>query len=704
MQFQILLLFVGISLSVSASPHNEYIVVLEDHASLSSLPGQYKEWRIGDFHAFAVRVDPQTIDAIRALPSVKYVEENRLVQLPTTIVGHTQRHVDRSNERRATTGTCDSKVAASWGQCYTTTPEANCLPLGNYDYQDDWGNNVSVYVIDSGVDCTHPEFSMIECTCFEGGFGTNIASETPCNSTTLVDWHGTHVSSTIVGTTVGIAPSVSELVAINVDESNTIYLDVIFDDFQYVFDRCQERSGPCVVNLSFGPLDVTLVGAMKAAVAASFNPLVYVAASGNGNFETCDAYNTTYDVLGDAEPNVLIVGATDIFGDLAPFSNGGDCVDIFAPGVYIQGAVLGVGYGIANGTSMASPHVAGVVAAYLSVDPMIRDMTYHLETNAHASPKVVDVHDNGGTPKPIVFIDCGYNVTHCGDEHCVRSAVQSGHMIRLTNNITLTDELNVTSPHVVTIDGGQNRFEMDAQSGSRHIRNHGTLVLLNLRLRNGHETVGGSVYNDGFLYVKNVVFECNTATQGEVLYSVGNTSITSGEAYVRNATVAFYPPMHGLNLTETASCGTLAPTSSPTAPTNAPTDSPTTPTNAPTAAPTDSPTAPTASPTDAPSASPSHSPTDSPTSPTHSPSHSPTNEPTPTTDSPSFLIWDLDDDAFLDDDSDWTTFATVCAIFSVFIVSVAFYKCRKRSSPRGNDYIRLPSNELSLSVIGLKRQ
>jgi len=117
-----------------------------------------------------------------------------------------------------------------------------------------------------------------------------------------------------------------------------------------------------VANMSLGGGKTSaLDAAVNAAVSAGIH---FAVAAGNDNADACN-----YSPAAASEP--VTVGASDLSDTRAYFSNYGKCTDIFGPGVSIQSTWIGSKYAIntISGTSMASPHIAGLLAYYLSLQP-----------------------------------------------------------------------------------------------------------------------------------------------------------------------------------------------------------------------------------------------------------------------------------------------------------------------------------------------
>ena len=252
---------------------------------------------------------------------------------------------------------------ATWG---IDRVDQNALPLDNtYNYAND-GSNVTVYIIDTGINFAHVDFG--------GRASTGIDEVTIGGSAADCNGHGTHVSGTVGGTTYGVAKNV-RLVAVrvlNCQGSGTTSGVVAGIDWVTA-----NRVLPAAANMSLGGgLSTTLNQAVARAVASG---VTFAVAAGNSSASACNSSPSS-------EPSAITVGATDINDAFAYFSNFGSCVDINAPGVNITSDWYSsnTATNTISGTSMATPHVAGAAALYLSANPTATpaDVASALTSNA----------------------------------------------------------------------------------------------------------------------------------------------------------------------------------------------------------------------------------------------------------------------------------------------------------------------------------
>jgi subtilisin family serine protease len=341
----------------------QYIVVLKNNtADVETEASRLSQSYFGDranghtyrraLKGFSVRMSEQQANKLAADSRVAFVEEDSAVSISVTQTGATW-GLDRIDQRD--------------------------LPLdGNYNYNAT-GTGVKAYIIDTGIRATHTQLAgrvISGFTAINDGLGTNDGNG-----------HGTHVSGTVGGSTYGVAKNVT-LVAVRVlDSSGSGTNSGVISGVDWVTSD-HLPGQPAVANMSLGGGAST---ALDTAVNNSINDgVTYAIAAGNSNTDACTQSPARV-------ANAITVGATTITDARASFSNFGTCVDIFAPGNNITSSwnTSDTATNTISGTSMATPHVAGVAALFL-------------ETNPGASPATVTAAIvNGATPNKVTSPGAG---------------------------------------------------------------------------------------------------------------------------------------------------------------------------------------------------------------------------------------------------------------------------------------------------------
>lgn len=295
----------------------EYVVVLNegtDPTAVASVAGvRPSHVYTAALTGFAARLSPGQVTALRHHPDVAYVEQNQVTE-PQWV-----------------------QSPAPWG--LDRIDQTN-LPLNNQYVYNSLGQNVMAYIIDSGILTGHPEFGGRAGVVYDAFGGTGQ----DCHG------HGTGVAGVVGSKTYGVAKGL-RLAAVRVlDCTGTGTTAGLIGGINFVASSHPLMS---VANIS---ISVPLSGAVNTAVNNLFASGVYVAvAAGNNSANACN-------FSPGAVTAITTVTASDQFDNHVFGSNFGGCVDLYAPGRNVPTVGLTSTPVIANGTSIAAPHVTGTAA------------------------------------------------------------------------------------------------------------------------------------------------------------------------------------------------------------------------------------------------------------------------------------------------------------------------------------------------------
>ncbi|KAI0667120.1 peptidase S8/S53 domain-containing protein [Trametes maxima] len=304
---------------------------------------------------YAGRFSDATIEQLRQMPEVEYVEKDQIVR---TL------EVERVDAEKFNT-----QKGAPWGLARIShRKKLTFSTFTKYEYDADGGEGVDVYVIDTGINVKHIEFEG------RASWGKTI----PQNDEDVDgNGHGTHCAGTIASRKYGVAKA-AHVIAVKVLGSNgSGTMSDVVGGVAWAAEAAKKKAAAAlaefratgktshkgsVANMSLGggksrALDDTVNKAVDAGIH-------FAVAAGNDNRDACNNSPA-------AAEKAITVGASTLADERAYFSNHGSCVDVFAPGLNILSTYIGSNSSVTtmSGTSMASPHTAGLLAYLLSLYP-----------------------------------------------------------------------------------------------------------------------------------------------------------------------------------------------------------------------------------------------------------------------------------------------------------------------------------------------
>lgn len=326
------------------------------------------------------------------------------------------------------------------------------------------GAGTVVVVVDSGINHAHQEFTGRILTDldwdFVGADPEDLEDEddhpAECSSGEGVG-HGTHVAGIAAGRTYGVAPGAKILPLRVFDCDGYAWFHDLYYAFGYALDLDAELGERMVVNYSGGvytdDLDaeqlaaVTEIESLVREVVAAGVPVVTAA----GNYAEDACISSPGRVS-----SVINVAASDISDRRAAFSDRGRCADLFAPGVGIRSAWVGSSSASASldGTSMAAPHVAGVVARFLEREPRASSGQVWGAVRDLSTWDVVS--DLAGTPNRLVYSDVRFAAPGAPTSTALRTD-HAGQSVLLSWKAPLRDNGRAVTGYRVTRSGTDSR-------------------------------------------------------------------------------------------------------------------------------------------------------------------------------------------------------------------------------------------------------
>ncbi|XP_077301394.1 uncharacterized protein LOC143921965 [Arctopsyche grandis] len=326
---------------------------------LNNQDGKVRKTKVG----YTMELTSETLEKIKKHPKIIHIEEDQIVTIASVEYREAQSEISFVMQNNS-----------SWGLSRISGHKHQ------YEYLKDGGKNVVVYVLDTGIDVTHPEFegrAEFKYNAVEGspdideqGHGTHcagvigsksfgVAKQAKLFGVKILDKHGMGSISKLIE---GIDFVIDDYLKIKDKGHGYIFkqdniIDYIFGD-QHPFFTTNKKI-QAVVNMSVGGAKSVALNFAVRHASRDYN-IHFSTAAGNEHKDACE-YSPS------SSSTSLTIGASDKKDFIASFSNNGHCVNLFAPGVEIISTWPNNRTKIASGTSMATPHVAGIMAVYLSM-------------------------------------------------------------------------------------------------------------------------------------------------------------------------------------------------------------------------------------------------------------------------------------------------------------------------------------------------
>lgn len=338
--------------------------------------GKVRKTKVG----YTMELTPETFEKVKKHRRIIHIEEDQQVKIASVEFKEaaSEYSYNRNNFSNGLTSFLLQKHSA-WGLSRISGHNKE------YEYLKDGGKNVVVYVLDTGIDVKHPEFEG------RAFFKYNAVTGSPDEDE---QGHGTHCAGVIGSKSYGVAKK-AKLFGVKILDKNGMGsiskliegIDFVIDDYvnlekqnnefifdqrnesnignDYLFSKTKRSSLPkskkiqAVVNMSVGGEKSLALNYAIRHASKDYN-IHFSTAAGNEHKDAC-RYSPS------SSSSSLTIGASDTNDYIAKFSNNGECVNLFAPGVGIVSTWPSNQIKIASGTSMATPHVAGIMAVYLSL-------------------------------------------------------------------------------------------------------------------------------------------------------------------------------------------------------------------------------------------------------------------------------------------------------------------------------------------------
>jgi subtilisin family serine protease len=347
------------------------------------------EYSFGKFFGYSAILSDTELQQIRTDErSVDFVEKT--IEMHTQTVGDTKKNINLypNGEAPEAKKACVVQREATWG--LDRIGERDLLIDGLFNHDNDAGRGVDAYIVDTGIYTEHSEF--------EGRATWGFDAVNSPSPKTDQNGHGTHCAGTVGAQTYGVAKSANLIAVAVLGATGSGSTAGVIAGVDYVANDHQAKSNRCVANMSLGGgYSLAMNRAVTEAVAAGCQ---FAVAAGNENNAACLSSPAS-------EEACVTVSSSDNTDSRSYFSNYGICSNIFAPGSSITSTWIGSPYAIntISGTSMAAPHVCGVMATMLSNSATAPTPAGLKSLLASTATKDL-IRDPKNTPNDLAYIGC----------------------------------------------------------------------------------------------------------------------------------------------------------------------------------------------------------------------------------------------------------------------------------------------------------
>ncbi|KAH6908860.1 serine protease [Coprinopsis sp. MPI-PUGE-AT-0042] len=313
----------------SGETNGGYIVTFKTAAARRNWAQKLKATELNLIEGIASSLDEETLNTLRASEDVASITEDGIMHTTAT------------------------QTNAPWGlgrisQAGRLSSQSTTALTYSYTYDDSAGSGVDIYIVDTGVLTTHNQFGG------RARWGASFVGGTSDGN-----GHGTHCAGTAAGSQFGVAKRANIIAVQVLSAGGSGSTSGIVSGLDYIRQQAAASGRPSIVSMSLGGSGNTaLDNAIASLTSAGIHAIV---AAGNSN-ANASGFSPA------RAPSAVTVGASTIADAKASYSNFGALVDVWAPGSNVISSWIGsdTATNSISGTSMATPHVAGLAAVLIS--------------------------------------------------------------------------------------------------------------------------------------------------------------------------------------------------------------------------------------------------------------------------------------------------------------------------------------------------